>query len=236
MFMLCWFYCVPFLKLLYFLSGPFVFLLALFMRRRAVYRRHAGLAKAAFGLMFAAVIKLFVLDIRYAGQDLLCSGFLPLPCSSAGWQALQGIGFALLVSGGYLVWRAQARFSPDDYAALPKLGREKVDGWAGLGMTMVLLMAVWQLAPWFCYLVMGRMPDIFRIVPWPPVALATFGVLLTGFWKLEACPEFFPRENGSGSARSKAAWVPRDTLWLAVFLYAVTLALSYVAGDILKAG
>lgn len=236
MFMLCWFYCVPFLKLFYFSTGPLLFLFALFIRRRGIYRRHESLVKISYIFMFLSLVKIFLFDVRSAGRDLLCSGALLLPCSEQGWLALQGISFALLMTGTYLIGREAKRPSLDIYATSPKLGPEQISGWAGLGMTMVVLMIIWQLAPWFCYLVIGHMPDIFVVIPWPPVALATLVVLLIGLWRLEACPAFFPRENGAAGSRSKGAWLPRDTLWLAIFLYAITLALTYVAQDVLKQG
>lgn len=234
MVMLCWFYCVPFLKIFYFSIGPLLFLSALFVRRRGLYRRQAGLIHTAFILMFVALVKIFVLDVRSSGRDLLCSGALFLPCTETGWFALQGISFSLLAIGSYLVWMASKSNVLESYATLPKLAPEKVGGWVNLGMTMVILMIIWQLAPWFCYLVIGRMPEIFVLIPWPPVAFATLAVLLTGLWKLEACPAFFPRQSGAAGSRIKSAWLPRDTLMLAIFLYVITLALSYVAQDILK--
>lgn len=234
MFMLCWFYCVPFLKLLYFGTGPAMFLFALFMHRRGLYRREAGLARGAFVLMGLALVKVFVIDMRQEGRDLLCSGVLRLPCDDMGWLAVQAMGFAALALGAVWILRGFARLSSGKWPVLPAVSAENARAQGALGMVMVVLMIVWQLAPWVCSLAIGRVPELFAVVPWQPVALVTAVVLLSGFWALEACPDYFPREEGAGERRGRDSWLPRDSLWLAVFLYAFTLAMSYVAHDVLN--
>jgi hypothetical protein len=211
-----------------------LFLFALFMRRRGLYRHEAGLVRGAFVLMGLALVKVFIFDLRAAGRDLLCSGALGLPCDENGWLAVQVLGFAALAIGGYLIAQGFARFSPKKWPALPAVPGASARGQASLGMIMVVLMIVWQLGPWVFSLSIGHVPDIFTVVTWQPVALVTAAVLLAGFWAVEGCPDYFPRTGGAGERRGRDNWLPRDSLWLAVFLYAFTLALSYVAHDVLS--
>ena len=236
MFMLCWFYCVPFLHFLYYAVGPFLFIYALFVRRRGVYRGDDGLEKLACILMGIASVKVFLADMRSLGRDLLCASDLSgMVCNGFGWQALQMTGFLMLTGSLYLTWN-HFRRAGDRRAPLFVTRAAQVRFWANAGMALVIFMAVWQLSPWFFYLVIGRLPFVFTIVPWAPLTTAALIVLLMGFWKLEACPEYFGGGREPGQRRSKNVWTPRDTLWLAIFIYAITLGLSYVAHDIMAVG
>ena len=61
-----------------------------------------------------------------------------------------------------------------------------------------------------------------------------FTLFLFGFWKAESCTwNYDVRKRKERGAHLNQTWTPRDTLWMTVFIYLLTLALSYVAHDIL---
>ena len=107
--------------------------------------------------------------------------------------------------------------------------------WANLSLFFVFAMIVWTLAPWVGSLTVGYVPKIFITLQWQHFAIANLLLLLVGFWKVESCNwQFDPKEKKENrSMQAAQSWTPRDTLWLNVFLYLITLALSYVAHDVL---
>src|SRR5690606_23689972 len=100
MLMMCWFYCIPFAKFLFYAFPFLLFGFALFMLKRGVYAHRRGLRRAAFAFMFAAAFKAFLIDVRLVKRDLLCGRDAPLPvlpCTRAGMAAADFAGLFLFV-------------------------------------------------------------------------------------------------------------------------------------------
>jgi hypothetical protein len=238
MLMICWFYCIPFAKVLYFAAGGLVVLFSLFLLRRGVRVSSRTMRQWAFALMFLSAIKIFVFDIRLARDYILCGvqPMLPFGCSKTGFMILELGGLVLLVLCSAVLFQFYRLYMRDVKRKPCKPEDVNLRFWADASMVCVCAMIVWTMAPWVGYLTVGRVPALFTQVQWQFFAIANFILLLIGFWKVESCDwDFDPKAKMT--MRSKQAanlWTPRDTLWLNVFLYLVTLALSYVAHDILS--
>ena len=73
MLMMCWFYCIPFAKGLFFASAPLILLFSLFVLKRGIRQSRLGLRQLAFVLMFIAIMKLFTVDIYLSRDTFLCA-------------------------------------------------------------------------------------------------------------------------------------------------------------------
>lgn len=236
MLMLCWFYCIPFAKFLYFALSPILLVFSLFVLKRGVRTGRLGLRQWAFMLMFFSVFKLCIFDIRLGGQYLFCDLGVTLPmmgCSAKGVRIAEFFCLVLLLASSLVIFHFYRLYLPVRKPN-PKTPEEvNLRLWANISMMSVMAMVVWTMAPWVGYLTIGRLPEIFKVVQWQHFAIVNLLLLLFGFWKSESCSW---EKNVKVSARSRhtiKTWTPRDTLWLNVFLYLITLALSYVAHDVL---
>jgi hypothetical protein len=240
MLMLCWFYCIPFAKLLYFALAPLLFVFGLFALKRGIYRQRAGLRLASFLLMFVSALKFFVFDIRLLKTDLLCAGGLgwaPQLCQRGVMILIDLAGLIAMCLVSFVIFHFYRRTLPNSKP--PRLRPEDVNlrSWANASLLTVCAMIVWTLAPWVSSLLIGSVPALFSILQWQHFAIINVILLVIGFWKVESCDWTITAADGRvrriDSAQAAASWTPRDTLWMNVFLFLVTLALSYVAHDIL---
>lgn len=241
MLMLCWFYCIPFAKFLYFAIGPILLVFSFFMLRRGIYNARPGLRQTAFMLMFAVCIKIFISDIRLLKKEILCTLSPSITdnfCNGSGVMILETLGLVFILVSSLVLfhfYRTYAHVSKPSRVT-PEEGGMRF--WANLTMMSVLFMTVWQLAPWVGYLTVGGIPKIFDMVPWQALAIINLFILLKGFWTAEGCKWTTDVKTRSGRSISHngMTWSPRDTMWMAVFIYLVTLGLSYVAHDVLAKG
>lgn len=238
MLMLCWFYCIPFAKLLYFATGPLLLIFAAFMLRRGIRNARGGLRRAALFMMFLACGKMFLADLHIAKDDLFCgTGMFAFEgsCAREVMLAIDAIGLILMVVSSLLIANAY-RLHLHDREFVPLTPEEAhLPFWSRLSMAGVWVMVLWQLAPWVGALTIGSVPEIFLQLPWQVLALINCGLLLYSFWKAESCvwDTSTATKKRTGSHLNKS-WNARDSLWLSVFVYLVTLALSYVAHDVLS--
>ncbi|MBU6474550.1 MAG: hypothetical protein KGQ70_01170 [Alphaproteobacteria bacterium] len=229
MLMLCWFYCIPFAKGLFFASGPMAFVLALFVLKRGVRQQRAGLRQLAFLLMFAALLKMALADVYFLRIDLLCAFN---QCHDGGFfRAAQAAGLAALVLGSFLLLFVYRGFARDRRQKPVTPEQVHLSFWANFGLVLVLVLLCWLAAPWAGYLTVGHIPAFFMRVPWQRLAMLDVAVLLVGFWKLEDCHD--PEERKKGNYRMNV-WTAKDTLWVSVVLLLIGLALSYVSNDVLS--
>lgn len=243
MLMLCFFYCIPFAKLLYFAFGPILFIFGLFALKRGVRMGRLGLRQTAFVFMFLSAVKIFIFDLRFAKFYLLCEKKISsalFNCSSKGMKLFEFTGLVFLVLSCAVLFQFYRGYMRPTKPKVLQPSEVNLRFWANLGMASVSAMIIWTLAPWIGFLTVGSVPKIFSVLQWQHFAIANITLLLIGFWKAESCSWEYaapdrknPAKNKARSAYTKGGWSPRDTLWLNVFLYLVTLALSYVAHDIL---
>lgn len=257
MLMICWFYCIPFAKLLYFALSPLLFVFALFMLKRGLRRARTGLRQGAFLVMFLSIVKLFVFDIRMLRQEIMCGKAMsawPQACSGNGFKAAELGGLLLLFFCSLALFHFYRIYLPN--VKRPALTADDVNlrSWANVSLVSVSAMIIWTLAPWVGFLTVGSVPALFSVVQWQHFAIANLVLLLIGFWKAESCDWGYhtwleqkggqppsPARGKAGAGRhatrhnfqTDGGWTPRDTLWLNVFLYLITLALSYVGHDVL---
>lgn len=236
MLMLCWFYCIPFAKLLYFAISPLLVIFALFVLKRGIRLQRVGLRQAAFLLIFLSAVKVCGFDVHTLRGDILCGSeaYWPiLPCNAKGFAMLQLLGIVVLFALSAIIFHFYRIYLPN--RKFPKLKPEDVNlrFWANLSMLAVCAMMMWTMAPWVGYLTVGGVPAIFTTIKWQHFALVNLALLLVGFWKSESCQWEFTSDKKNKGLHTRQNWTPRDTLWLNIFLYLITLALSYVAHDVL---
>lgn len=235
--MLCWFYCIDFAKFLYFASAPILFIFSLFVLKRGVRNAREGLRVAALTLMFVSLIKICVFDVRHLGKNLLCTvneELSKVGCNTVWEKGLQFSGLLLLVLGSvglfiaykhYLNIKRTSVLTPEDV---------NLRFWSNLCLFSTIGMVAWTCAPWIGSLTVGKTPAIFEAVPWQSVAIINLVLLLFGFWKAESCTwNYDVRKRKERGAHLNQTWTPRDTLWMTVFIYLLTLGLSYIAHDVL---
>jgi len=240
MMMLCWFYCVDFAKLLYFASAPVLFIASLFVLKRGVRGARQGLRTAAFIMMFVALIKICIFDVRMVSDNFLCGigEQLSIKGCNKSWQKMLELGaLLLLVLGSFGLFQMHRFFlrikqpttlTPDDV---------NLRFWANLCLVSTIGMVVWQCAPWAGYLTIGRIPALFIALPWQYLAIFNLVLLLFVFWKAESCNwNYDVRKRKEKMAHLNQTWTAKDTLWMTVFIYLITIALSYVAHDVLTQG
>lgn len=243
MLMICWFYCVPFLKMLYYAVGPLMILFGAFALRRGIVRARPVLRQLAFILFFVALAKILVFDLRDLDQHLVCgtqSGVDAL-CTATGFKIIGVSGLVLFCAASYALFIFYLRHLPNLRPRVRHAGDPVIRRWANLAMAAVVVFIVWSLTPWVASLTVGTVPALFMVVPWQVLSLIGLGVVLTAFWKAEACDwSAVPRRSSAqhvvGVRRTShaiAGWTPRDTLWMAVFLYLAAVGLAYVAQDVL---
>jgi len=236
---LCWFYCIPFAKFLYFASAPILLVFALFMHKRGVSVARAGLRKWALALIFASLIKICVFDVRALGDDLLCTvneQLSEVGCNRRIFQALQVFALVFLVAASFVLFQVNRIFANVKAPTQLKPEDVQLGLWSKLTLLSVCVMVVWQCAPWVGYLTVGKVPDIFMRVPWQWFAIGNLLLLLYAFWRAESCNWTYEVKHKQRMAHLNQTWNQRDTLWMCVFIYLVALALSYVAHDVLTHG
>ncbi len=246
MVMLCWFYCVPFMKMLYYASAGVLVLFAAFVFRRGICRARNGLRLAACLMMFVAAVKVWVFDLRDLDRFLVCDRnwrVLDMLCTPAGLtvMALAGLAGLCATAWGLLYLYHHAAHGPRPRLVAPEQLRMR--RWANITMMAVIFLMCWTLAPWVGTLTVGEVPDLLVGAAWQYISLACLGLLLTGFWRAEACDwqgtrggAVVERQRAMGikpGSQASAGWTARDTLWMAAFLFLITIGLSYVSYDVL---
>lgn len=241
MLMMCWFYCFDFAWFLYYASAPFLFLCAMFALKRGLRNQRKGLRKAAFAMMLAASTKLFLIDPIFLTSGVkrgLCKvapklGALGCDVAGRGDHFIRIGGMVLFLIVGYAIYEYYKVCIPDRKPKDTTPEQVHLRFWANFSFWSVLTMIIWQLAPWVGYLTVGCIPKIFLTLTWQQLALANLGLLLVGFWKLESCVWQYKAAQKERAKYMQNTWTPKDTLWMTVFLYLITLGMSYVAHDLM---
>ena len=207
---MCWFYCVPFFKGLFFAFSPLLLVFSLFVFKRALRKNRPSLRQLAFFLAFLALAKAATLDLYLLRHHV--------PASPA---VVQVAGLAILAVTGLGLRRLYAA------SLQPELPRPSRPGslafWAYLSAFLVFTLIVWVIAPWAGFLTVGRVPRFFVEAPRQYLAVGATISLLIGFWRAE---DF--------TFTGAKTWTPRDTLWLSAVLFLVAFAFSYASHDVLS--
>jgi hypothetical protein len=232
--LLCYYYCIPFAKFLYFASSGILFVMALFMLKRGMYLHRAKLRQNAFILMFACAFKALLIDLRF-GKEYLCRhvNLGAGSCNAKNMMMTDFIGMGLFVVASYVIYLYWRHYMPD--RKREPLTPEKVHlrFWANLSLWTLIFMMCWLAAPWVGFLTVGHVPQVFLMVKWQVFAAVNLFLLIFGFWKSESCVWHFEAGKKKRARHLQETWTPRDTLWLNVFLYLLALALAYIANDVL---
>ena len=226
MLMMCWFYCIPLLKGIFFASGFLLILFSFFVLKRGIRRSRLILRQMAFFFIFTALLKILTVDVYLLRDKILCAtdGFFDA-CNVRGFQLLQGGGLVILVLSSLALFALYPRFLQERSRNTQSSEEAHIRLWANSGMLLVILLIVWAVAPWVGYLTVGHVPQLFSDVPWQYLANITVPVLLFGFWKQEDCEE---------EGRGQHSWIARDTLWMAAILFLIAVAFSYASQDVLS--
>ena len=236
MLMMCWFYCIPFAKGVFFASPFLLILFSLFALKRGIRQSRHGLRQAAFLLIFMAILKIFTVDVYLLRDKLLCkSSWFPPACNANGFKILQASGLAALVLCSMILFNLYRSFVHERRQREITPERANLRLWSNLSIVLVLLLFLWLAAPWVGYLTVGHVPQFFMHAPWQHLAVLNIAVLLVGFWKLEDCSWVYNPAKKNKKKYLSHVWTPKDTLWLSVILFLILLAFSYASSDVLSA-
>jgi hypothetical protein len=233
MLMMCWLYCIPFVKGVLFGVAPLVFLFSLYVLKRGIRQARPGLRQFAFILMFAALLKLTILDAYLLRGELACA--FGRCGDAAAMKMAQGAGLALLALGGFFLFNLYRSFAADRRQRQITPKEARLSFWANLSLVLVIALILWLAAPWVGYLTIGRAPAFFTEMQWQYLAVLNVFALLIGFWKLEDCNR--PHKLGDKARRSYEVqvWTAKDTLWVSAALFFIAIAFSYASSDALSA-
>lgn len=237
MVMLCWFYCIPFMEFLYYAAGPALFIFSLFVLKRGIRMARKNLRTLSYGLMAISAIKVFLFDLHLYNQDLFCgfsASLKQIACNPDMLAASKVIGILFLLLSGFGIYSLQRRYAEVHGVTTTTIEAVRLRFWANTSMWCVSIMVLWQLAPWVGSLTVGYVPAVFTAVPWQMLAFVNMALLLVGFWKVESCN--WVRSRGQNTTKLRYVnnvWTPKDTLWMSLSVFLVTLALSYVAHDVM---
>jgi hypothetical protein len=251
MLMLIWIYRIALAKFVYFASSGVLLIIGLFMLKRGVYSHRPGLRKFAFSMIFVALLKTLMIDLRWLDEPMLCAGstvadvtengmpeharpFFPfLPCTSHGAAILDFGGLVLFMALCGALLHYFRVYMPEKNRTHLTPEQVHLRFWANLSLWGLIAMMCWLAAPWFGFLTVGSVPRIFTVVPWQNFAWANLAFLIFGFWQSESCGWSYDVRKKDKMKHLNDTWTPRDTLWLNVFLYIIALALSWVSQDVL---
>jgi hypothetical protein len=235
MLMMCWFYCIPFAKGLFFASSFLLIIFSLFVLKRGIRQSRSALRQTAFLLMFIAILKIFTVDIYLLKDKLLCgTPWLLSACNARGFKILQASGLVVLALLSVVLINLYRSFIHNRRQKEIMPEQVYLRFWSNCGMFLVMLLVLWLAAPWVGYLTVGHAPQIFMNVPWQHLAILNTVVLLIGFWKLEDCNWLYNPSQKNKKKYQSRVWTPKDTLWLSVILFLITLAFSYASSDVLS--
>jgi hypothetical protein len=235
MLMMCWFYCIPFAKGLFFASPFLLILFSLFTLKRGIRQSRSALRQTAFLLIFIAILKIFTVDLYLLRDELLCGiERFSSACNARGFKILQASGLVLLALCGVVLINLYRSFLHNRRQKEITPEQVHLHFWANAGMCLVMLLVLWLAAPWVGYLTVGHVPQLFMNVPWQHLAVLNTAVLLIGFWKLEDCSWLYDPSHKNKKKYQTRVWTPKDTLWLSVILFLITLAFSYASSDVLS--
>ena len=242
MMMLCYFYCLPAAKFLYFASGPLIFLCAMFALKRGTRNQRRGLRLAAFIMMFFASLKLFIIDVPMIKIDILdyACGLYKFPFLDCGLDTpqslkiLQFISLVLFALVSVVVMYYYKVCMPDSKPKDTTPAEVHLRFYANLAFISVLFLVAWQMAPWVGYLTVGCIPKLFEVLKWQEIAIANLGLLILGFWKLESCVWQYKVSEKERMKHMQSNWTPKDTLWTSIFVYILTMGLGYASHDIMS--
>ncbi|TAL31706.1 MAG: hypothetical protein EPN97_10925 [Alphaproteobacteria bacterium] len=247
MLVLCYAYCIPLLKFLYFMMGPFFIVFGMFALKRGMRLRSQSLRQTAFFLMFGSALKMCLFDVYMLAEgvkDKVCiAGKFPaLDCSVASISphetlVLSFFGIVLLCVSCMVLFHYYRVYLPDrkfkDYTP----DEVHLKFWVNVTLWSVIVMGLWVAAPWFGALLGAALPRIFLAVKWKTLALFNLGMILFDFWKMESVTwEQKADANKADRARRRhlqQTWTSKDTLWMTIFLYLLLCGLSYVGNDVL---
>lgn len=249
MMMLCYFYCVPLAWFCYYMIGPVVFVAGMFAVKRGLRNRRKGLRQNAFIMMFGAAIKMCLFDshmLKDVIRDKACAMSKSFPLFDCSLLAvtkqetmkLGFIGMVLLVLISIVLFRYFTIYVPDRKVEETTPEQVKLRQWVKFTFWMVIFLAAWTGAPWICALVLGGTPAIFKTITVNQIAIGVLVLLFIDFWKMESCV-WVVQADKLGKEKNKhrhlqESWTPKDTLWMTVFLFLLTMGLSYVSNDILN--
>jgi hypothetical protein len=235
MLMMCWFYCIPFAKGLFFASAFLLIIFSLFVLKRGVRQSRPLLRQLSFLLIFIAILKIFTVDIYLLRDNLLCgAGLFKSSCNAQGFKILQASGLAALLLCSLLLLNLYRSFIRERKRREITPEQNHLRLWSNLGMFLVMLLVLWLAAPWVGFLTVGHVPKLFMNVPWQHLAVLDTVVLLIGFWKLEDCLWIYDPAEKNKKKYISRVWTPKDTLGLSVILFLITLAFSYASNDVLS--
>ena len=238
MFVLCWVYCVPFVKFLYYAVAPLLLFFAFYVMKRGICREILWLRYSALVLAWAAVSKIFLMDVSSLARDMACQMADRL-CSATGVKIFQMAGGCLFALSAVVLLMLGARFGKKYRPPRLKIpaNDKPLRFWANLSMFLVLILCCWLSLPLLSYLAVGDTPQLFFKLRWQFFAMLNFLSLAIGFWRIEDYHHYYNDGAGERYVRQKDAgkvWVPSDTLWTVLPIYLLAVAAGVMSDDLFR--
>ncbi len=231
MFLVCHFYCSSFFHWLFLISSLLLLGISTYVLKRGVRQNRRGLRKLAFFLIYMAVLKIFLVDAKYIAEGMFCNQADGM-CNFGAVKLFKSLSMGLLIPVSYGVYNLYRKFINMSIPAKATLKDKKIRFHANIAMAITLILMCWLVAPWVGYLVAGYAPPFLFNRYWRLLSLAGFVLISTTFWRYEDCT-LNPRSKEDKAAHQKA-WIPRDTLWLALALLIITHLFFIVSEDALS--
>jgi len=238
MFVLCWVYCVPFALFFYYAIAPLLLFIAFYVMKRGICREALWLRYTALAMSWAAILKIFLMDVSSLARDMACQMAESL-CSATGTKIFQLAGGVLFALSAVVLLLLGKRFGRK--YLLPRRRVPSNDKplrfWANLSMVLVVILCCWLSAPLLSYLAIGEAPTLFFKLRWQFFAMLNFMALALGFWRVEDYYHYYNGDAGERYVRQKDAnkvWVPSDTLWTVLPIYLVALAAGVMSDDLFR--
>ena len=233
MFVICQYYCGSFFQWLFFFSTALLFLVAAFVFKRGMKQGRVTLRKRAFVLIYIALFKFLLMDSGFIANSLFCNS-IDGHCDAVRVHIFKVLSFVAIVPASFIVHMFYKKFIDIEILARRTVRGMWIRFWSNISMFFTLLLAIWLIAPWVSYLIYGSTPDYFLHYGWKLAVTVCYTMILVTFWRYEDCS--IAPQSDEDKDFNMQTWVPRDTLWLALALLAITHSFFIMSIDFLSNG
>ncbi|TNE25893.1 MAG: hypothetical protein EP349_10280, partial [Alphaproteobacteria bacterium] len=144
MFVLCWVYCVPFVKFLYYAVAPLLLFFAFYVLKRGICRETLWLRYGALTMAWLAVFKFFLMDVNSLARGMACQMSDKL-CGAGGIKLFQMASGCLFALSAVVLLMLGARFGRKYRPPRRKIpsNDKPLRFWANLSMLLVVVLCCW---------------------------------------------------------------------------------------------
>tara|TARA_B100000686_G_C16803614_1_gene988125 strand:+ start:998 stop:1723 length:726 start_codon:yes stop_codon:yes gene_type:complete len=229
MFLVCWHFCTSFLSFLTYAIGPALIAAAAFMMRRGLLRQRQRLRRAAMltGLLGAA--KIVLIDLRNLAETFICTAGV---CGKVERISIDILAIILMGVTIAMWQKINQRFVHGSVAIRRANNLRRLMRWTRRSLISVSIFALWMAMPFLFILAGSDIPTVFLVFSWHFFASAGGVSLTLAFWELE-CYNWHYSSTRSRLKEKGDVWIPKDTLWTLVFVYALTMIMAFASSKMI---